>query len=579
MAEAIVRVIATLTRWPLSRYAEGIGLALLVAFFALMNACWIWRYRCGKPFDIDEAGYLGFSLFDYHAFVSPDGGPVAWWQAVTSPSIYAPVMMGLSSLSYVVLGPTEFAGFLTPVLFGIVAVGASYFIGKRLGGTQLGFVAAVLVATCPAMINWARNYNFPMPAAAITTLTVLALLKSERFTRIGWSVAFGVSLGLLPLSRSMCLAFVPGIVIAAACQVMIGERRLTRAAVFVGSLALAGLVSATWLARSGLLVWQYLFSYGYGARSVDSGHKENLFSYSAWLDTVRQLSAHMHFPYLAVLAVGALSLGVLAVRSIQLNGWRRALGDLFASPILPVLLVLAEGVIALTSTGNKGTGFIVTFVPLMLVVSAWSILNISKGSATVASLTMATAAFLCLPLLDLSLPFARPWTASVPFLGVVTITDGRGYIQIWEGGRMDQRAAVGWRVANRLASQGLVANGPAGVRIGLGFQNPFVNANTISIERWLETAGGNGHTFYPPLNPAATGDSVAGYVRWLNEREPTPLCLLLTEAGETAHFGSVITQQYMEEAARRTGFVPVASWPLPDGAVLTLRRRSSTCGA
>src|SRR6202022_1027125 len=46
------------------------------------------------------------------------------------------------------------------VFFGVVAVLASFFIGKRLGGTVLGFLSAVLVATCPAVVNAPPTYNF-----------------------------------------------------------------------------------------------------------------------------------------------------------------------------------------------------------------------------------------------------------------------------------------------------------------------------------------------------------------------------------------------------------------------------------
>lgn len=561
-----------------ARRAEAAGLGALALCFACVNVVWISRFRVGKPLDIDEAGYLGLSLSDYHALVGP-GGVLAWWHAVDAPSIYAPLMMAFSSLSYLLLGPNEFTGFLCPVFFGIFAVVASYLLGKQLGGVRLGFVSAVLVATSPGIVNAAREYNYAIPAAAVTTATVLALVRSQRFTSIGWSVAFGVLLGLLPLSRSMCIAFVPGISIAAVSQVLTGQERVKRAGIMLGSLVLGGLVAATWLIRSGPLVWHYLVSFGYGAASLSTGrHRENLLSFGAWRETLGQILAYDYLPHVMVLLLGGGALLAIVIRGIRAGGWRRAASDAADAPILPAIVVLVEGLLMLTSTGNKGTGFIVTFLPLMLVVAAWALFAISRGSPTVSSATVAMAIFFSLPLLDVSLPWALPWTANVPFVGSLTITDGRALIQRWEGA-MDQSTAAAWRAANRWTSQQITEHAPDGVRTGLGFQDPFLNSNTVSFERWLLTAGGDGHTFYPPLDPSLSGDSVTGYTRWLRDPVPTPVCLLLTEDGATRQYGVPISSRIIEEAARRTGFVPVGRRTLPDGAILTVRRSASNCGA
>jgi 4-amino-4-deoxy-L-arabinose transferase-like glycosyltransferase len=565
---------ATQKRGSLSQYAETEFLWVLVALFALLNVNWIWRFRYGKPLNVDEAGYLGFSLSDYHALKSV-GGLIAWWNAADSPSIYAPFMMAFSSLSYVVLGANEFAGFLTQVFFGVVAVVASFFIGKRLGGTVLGFLSAVLVATCPALINAARSYSFPAASAAVTTLAVLALLQSDGFTRKRWSVFFGILLGLMPLSRVMCIAFVPGVMLAAASQVVMGGQRTKRSAILGLSFVLSALVSATWLARSAPFVWSYLVSYGYGKESLSAGPQEHLFSIGAWRDTLYNLWGHVHLPHLVVLLSGVAALAALLVRSISKRGWSSAVVDAFKSGILPLLFVIGEGLAALTSTGNKGSGFVVTLVPLMLIAAAWCIFTLARGSTAIAGAVMAAAILSCLPMVDLSWPIARPWSVSVPFIGPVYVTDGRADIQIWEGGAMDQATAKAWRAANVRASQEMVAHAPQGVRAGIGFENPLLNVNTIQLERLLQTEGEKIHSL-SSLERNAAGDSVAGYARWLNG--PKPMCLLFTESEAREQMGLPISPRLMEQAAARSGFVPVVSWRLPDGAMLTLRRRPSACG-
>lgn len=63
-------------------------LALVVSFFAI-GARWLWLYRHGQPFDIDEAGYLMIALGNYHALT--DDGFGGWVSSVLGPGLQGPL--------------------------------------------------------------------------------------------------------------------------------------------------------------------------------------------------------------------------------------------------------------------------------------------------------------------------------------------------------------------------------------------------------------------------------------------------------------------------------------------------------
>jgi cbb3-type cytochrome oxidase subunit 3 len=87
--EAALKMGATEVHGSGLRSSYAVALLVLTLFFFVVGARWIWIYRQGQPFDIDEAGYLGIALVDYHALVR--AGIVGWLSAVEAPSDLAPL--------------------------------------------------------------------------------------------------------------------------------------------------------------------------------------------------------------------------------------------------------------------------------------------------------------------------------------------------------------------------------------------------------------------------------------------------------------------------------------------------------
>lgn len=105
---------------------------------------------------------------------------------------------------------------------------------------------------------------------------------------------------------------------------------------------------------------------------------------------------------------------------------------LLSSSILPPVVIVVEGLAALTSSGNKGSGFILPLVPAMFLVASWALIRLTSASETFIAVVAALALFLTLPMSTLALPFAKPWAVNVPLLGSILVSDGRGNIQNYE---------------------------------------------------------------------------------------------------------------------------------------------------
>ena len=124
---------------------------------------WLRIFRTGQPLDIDEAGYLGLSFLDYHGLIH--NGLAGYFSAIEASSVQAPLTPALTALIYCVTGPNWIFGFGVPLLAGVGIIAASYALGRTLGCSRgAAGIGALLVGSCPIIINYSRSYHFALPA-------------------------------------------------------------------------------------------------------------------------------------------------------------------------------------------------------------------------------------------------------------------------------------------------------------------------------------------------------------------------------------------------------------------------------
>ena len=538
----------------------------IVASFALLayliiQVRWIFTYRRGL-LDIDEAGYLLVGLRHYHTL--RQSGLVAWARAVFEPSQYSPMTPGVASLTFAVFGPDPVYGFLVPVLFGAIAVIATYLLGKQVAGQSVGLASAALLATTPLILMYSRSFQFSIPATAITALALLSLIKSERAQHWGWVIAFGIFVGLMPLARSMTLGFIPCVGAAALAYVVFEQDRWVRIARLAVACVVAVLTSLTWLWKSGSFVWRYLFDFGYGSRAVEYGPK------TTWLGSIQGLidrTVHqLYLPHTLIIGVGLVAGVVVLIRTASAQ---RVLPTL-RSPITPLAVFSVLCAIVLSSTRNEGSAFIVPVLPTVYVVVAAGLYAIAGPVSPWVSLAVAAVALVAfLPFVDLRWSLAAPYQIEAPFISI-KVSDGSGTQQQYEAAfglnTAEPDQAEAWKLLNARTAKRL-----GGKPTAMGFRAVVYNVNTLGLANYLANWTDLEMT---QIEPVAIGGGLNSHKAWLSPGgAASRACTLLTAAGDQAEFRPLVNTPILEQAARTVGFARVDEWSMPNGRVVRMWTR------
>lgn len=545
----------------------------IVASFALLayliiQARWIFTYRRGL-LDIDEAGYLLVGLRHYHTL--RQSGFVAWVRSVFEPSLYSPMTPGVASLMFVVFGPDPVYGFLVPVLFGAIAVIATYLLGKQVGGQSVGLASAALLATTPLILMYSRSFQFSIPATAITALALLSLIKSERAQHWSWVIAFGIFVGLMPLARSMTFGFIPCVGAAALASVIFEQDRWLR----IGRLSVAGavavLTSLTWLWKSGPFVWWYLSQFGYGSRAVEFGPK------TTWLGSIQLLMDRtideLYLPHTLVVGVGLVAGIVVLVRAVS----AQRLAPTLRSPITPLAVFSVLCAIVLSSTQNTGSAFMAPVLPAVWVVVAAILYAIAGRASRWVSLAVAAVALVAfLPFADLRWSLAAPYRIETP-PGSFMVTNGSGTEELYEtatgvnsadpGHMLPADQVDAWKLLSARTAEKL-----GGKPTAMGFRAVVYNVNTLRLAHYLA----NWTDFeMMQIEPVAIGEGLDNYKAWLLPGGgASRACTLLTATGDQAEFRPIVNTPVLEQAASEVGFAQVDEWSMPNGRVVRMWTRT-----
>lgn len=374
--------------------------AVVGAVVTAANVWWVHRYRHLGAYNVDEVGYMATAL-RFHAALDPLH-PLELVRAVAAPSSTGPLVPLLAVPLIAVFGRgVPVVMLVQPLLVVVAAVGAAG-IGAAAAGRRAGVVAGVVTLCLPAMIQSARGFQYASAAAAFLAFAVLALLSSDHGRHRRWMLAFGAAVGLMLLSRTMAIGFVPALGVATVLQV----RRDRRAWSNVGLAAAVALgVAAPWWIRSRDALYDHLFGLGYGAGSKDYGRSgigaRVLQRWSTLTDDMRA------FRWLG-LVILVLLVGMFAARRLDNRRHRghgttavgptasQRLRAVANDPLTTVGTVVLVGYLTLLTTRNQGVWFElpleVLLVPLLVGLAARLPSRI-RTSVEIAALCLAALTF------------------------------------------------------------------------------------------------------------------------------------------------------------------------------------------
>jgi hypothetical protein len=561
-----------------SRLWRGMLPTAAIGLFVVTGAVWLWRFRRGQPVDIDEAGYMGFAIGDYRGLV--DGGLGGFWDAVMSPSIQAPLMTLLVTPVYLVMGPSILPSFVVPLLFGGVMLAAAYGLGHALGGRRVAWLTLAMCAASPVLIAYSRSFNFAIAAGATSALMLWAVARSRNFERPAWSALAGLFAGFALLSRTLVIAFIPALAVAAVIAVAAGPRRGRRAC-NVSLAAVVGLVTAgPWYEKNGQRVLDYLTSTGYGPASAAYGQDQSVLSLDSWRATAQYAASGVALPLLLLWVLGFGAAFVLVLARCRRLGLGPTCRLACRSPLLPSLVWALWGVATLTSSGNKGSGFLVPLIPALAVVTAWAVVRFPRPAANlVTGLVVLILATNTAVSLDPRPTWTQPKSVTLPWLGETLVSNGQGTIQKivtdnrpGRSGQLSPARARAWKKSLRGLADRLDRAGPG--LIAFGFRHALVNPNPVQLEQLV---AGRPPLTLTMIDPTSTPNDPAEMHEWLTTGYDGSACQLLTAGGTSYEIEPRVDDDLLVKAARDVGFVRTSTWQLPDRRIVVVWRRSSTC--
>ncbi|MGZ4413431.1 MAG: ArnT family glycosyltransferase [Gaiellaceae bacterium] len=546
-------------------FTPTIALAVLLAVTITLHVLWLDRFRRGYLTEWDEAGYIQIAILDRAGLAHE--GLVGLARTVVSQPVEAPFVPFATVAVYLIAGVGVFTSLLIlPVFFALLVV-ATYLLARELVQPWWAVLAATVAASIPAVTDYTRLYHFAMPAALWVTVALWALIRSDGFDRRRYSLAFGAALGLMVLTRTMTLSYLPGFAIAALVQVLQGHRTTQRALNAALATAAALVVAATWYGRNVRNVWDYLSSAGYGSTSGLYGRSQSPTSLSYWTRELSLIAQQLYVPLAAAI------LACFAAWAIaRLRPWQRLVSDDRRSRgALSIILVVAAGYFFLTSSSNEGTAFALPLLPALTVLGVTAAASVRPFALryALAVALLGVAATNLLMKGGFVEPLARPRSLDLPVLHRTPILNGFGIIQ-------EEVAGSGYpvgsateplpklhrlwtpdteRVVRFIRSKAAAAD--VAPRVLVAADDNLFNNTRLRLASAL-LAGQ-----YMPvgrLTSVAGGDRTTAYMMKIRSYHANAIVIAPRHPGTRR----TITLAKIIAAARETGFSPARRFALPD---------------
>jgi 4-amino-4-deoxy-L-arabinose transferase-like glycosyltransferase len=410
----------------ISRARSPVSLAFVVGCMTAVNVAWLIRFRRGQVTDWDESGYMAIAIRDTRAL--HHGGLLSLVGEFERQNVQAPLLPLLTVPFNATFGNGVFQSLLALQIVVAALAATTFLLARTFLGSGWSLLAAGSLGSTPAVTDYSREYVFAVPAALFLTGSVLMLVRSEQLRRRSRVVGSGALAGLMLLSRTMSLSFLPALTAADLGLLLAskpGERgRRLRSLVWAAAAAFA--VAGIWYLRNAISVAAYLINYGYGGRSAVFGKSHSIETWAYWAKDVRVIAQSLYLP-LAVLVVAAILVG-----ATECALSREAADSVLTSPMYVLSLVAVVGYLVLTSSKNEGNGFVVPLLPLLIILAIGAVARVRQRMIRI----MFAALFVVVSLGNFAMKssfvplLGKPLATNIPGIGTVPILDGRSLIQL-----------------------------------------------------------------------------------------------------------------------------------------------------
>jgi 4-amino-4-deoxy-L-arabinose transferase-like glycosyltransferase len=215
-------------------------IAATVVFIAL--TCW-WLTQ-DRAIPIYDAGDHLETAFEFHQMLASGN----WLGPLNYESPYPPLGPLIGAFAVFIGGVS-----VAPPIIGenlvwapVMTLGC-YQTGRLLFGAKAGMLAAILVLGSGLLISQLHVFMLDVPEAALVAVSVWLLLACEDFSRVGFSAAAGLAVGLGLVEKVQYPGFVVGIVAFALLRALLRSGRRNQRGL-VAFVAVAAVVGLPWYA-------------------------------------------------------------------------------------------------------------------------------------------------------------------------------------------------------------------------------------------------------------------------------------------------------------------------------------------
>ena len=182
---------------PRTNFLTYLALAAIMFFSGAGSVYWIQHNVV--PLGHDTAGHLERTLDIAHLLARPSWQTL--FQVITFHDLRPPIMYILAQPFYWLFGYNAHSATFANVALLALILWLTFDFGRRWANARVGLFAALLTALFPMLAAMSRLFYLDNIVAALVLINLLALLRCENFARRGWSLLWGVSLGMGMLAK------------------------------------------------------------------------------------------------------------------------------------------------------------------------------------------------------------------------------------------------------------------------------------------------------------------------------------------------------------------------------------------
>ncbi|HQV69737.1 MAG TPA: glycosyltransferase family 39 protein [Thermoflexales bacterium] len=178
------------------------GLLALILFHAAINFWWLKTDTAPPMWDEARHGFSVLQLTHLYA----EGQPFRILDGILSTQPSPSLGYVIASIFVKLSWPSMDAMVGTGTLYLAILILSAYAIASHIAGRFAGLASAFLVSMYPIIFGLSRHFGLDVGLTALVALSLWALLKTNSFSRWGFSFLFGLSCGMGMLMKSTFIA-------------------------------------------------------------------------------------------------------------------------------------------------------------------------------------------------------------------------------------------------------------------------------------------------------------------------------------------------------------------------------------